>query len=187
MNSCWKVSNERLPGFKTLATGPLVLQDIRQTPNARQFVCNRGLKVVLLRATQKVLRNLQPSRDAGGVSGTALGDWYVNRVVVDRQPLLLFVGEKSLLAALAPARDVKNLATWFPGVVFERLKRMDVDWGLIGSEMEAMQVVQVGRTKDRSVTGQMVDFAKTLPYLLPEGDWGPQELRKAEVSARIRK
>ena len=136
--------------------------------------------MVVLRATQKVLWSLPETAKAGDVSETALGDWYVNRVVVDRQPLLLFVSEKSLLAALAPARSVKGLAKWFPEVVFDRLKRMNVDLPLIGSELEAMDVVRVGRTQDRSVTGQMVDFAKTLPYLLPESGWGTAELRKAE-------
>ena len=43
------------------------------------------------------------------VSDTALGDWYVNRLVVDRQPLLLLVSSSSLLPLLMPARGVRSL------------------------------------------------------------------------------
>ncbi|MCP5426000.1 MAG: hypothetical protein H6970_13180 [Gammaproteobacteria bacterium] len=32
-----------------------------------------------------------------------------------------------------------------------------------------MSVVRVGRTRDRSITGQLVDFAKAIPYYLPIG------------------
>ena len=136
--------------------------------------------MVVLRATRKVLRSLRESAQDGNLSDTALGDWYVNRIVIDRQPLLLFVSSASLLAALAPARAVKSLAEWFPEIVFDRLKRLDVDLSLIGSEMEAMKSVHVGRTKDRSVTGQMVDFAKALPYYLPVDGWNATEVQLAE-------
>jgi hypothetical protein len=44
--------------------------------------------VVVLRATQKVLRSLPPATTVAVETDTALGDWYVNRIVVDRQPLL---------------------------------------------------------------------------------------------------
>jgi hypothetical protein len=64
--------------------------------------------VVVLRATQKVLRLLPQPRHIPGASDTALGDWYVNRIVIARQPLLLLVSEKSLLSVLTPARDVKG-------------------------------------------------------------------------------
>jgi hypothetical protein len=66
----------------------------------RRWTLAEAMSMVLLRATQKVLRLLPES--AGGVidsSTTALGDWYVNRLIVDRQPLLLLVSSTSRLAA----------------------------------------------------------------------------------------
>src|SRR3972149_6891191 len=54
--------------------------------------------MVVLRATQKLAKVLPPSADAAAESDTALGDWYVNRLIVDRQPLLLLVSARSLLA-----------------------------------------------------------------------------------------
>jgi hypothetical protein len=42
-----------------------------------------------------------------------------------------------------------------------------------------MDIVTVGKTRDRSVTGLMVDFAKSMPYFLSEGD-GELDPRFAE-------
>ncbi len=136
--------------------------------------------MVVLRATRKVLKILPESAGAGDLSETALGDWYLNRFVVDRQPLLLCVSSTSLLSIIAPARKVKTLTDRFPGIVADRLRRLNIDGDLIGSEMTAMQTVRVGRTKDRSVTGQMVDFAKEILSYLPIGAWDTIDLRLAE-------
>jgi hypothetical protein len=114
------------------------------------------------------------------VSDTALGDWYVNRIVVDRQPLLMLVSSKSRLSILTPARDVKTLPQRLAGIVGDRLRRLPVDPRLVASELNVIDQVTVGRTLDRSVTGQLVDFAKALPYYLPVNDWDASTLRAAE-------
>ena len=43
-----------------------------------------------------------------------------------------------------------------------------------------MGVARVGPTKDRSLTGQMVDFAKAVPYYLPINGWDETWLNLAE-------
>lgn len=136
--------------------------------------------MVLLKATRKVLRTLPLSAGHGDTSDTALGDWFVNRIVVDRQPLLLFVSSKSLLAMLEPARAVKNLPNRFRDLVGARLERLNVGGDVLRAELGAMDVVRVGPTDDRSVTGQMVDFAKEIPYFLPISRWDASTLRLAE-------
>lgn len=136
--------------------------------------------MVVLRATQKVLRTLPQTASDADVSNTALGDWYVNRIMVDRRPLLLLVSAKSRLAILAPARDVRSLPDRLPGMIANRLRQIDVDASLIDAEMGAMHTVLVGRTQDRSVTGQMVDFSKAIPYYLPVNGWDTSTLRKTE-------
>ena len=113
--------------------------------------------MLVLRATKKVLKTLSESARDDEASDTALGDWYVNRIVVDRQPLLLCVSSKSLLAILTPARKVGGLPDRFPGMVADRLRQLDVDWNLITSEVEAMQIVRVGRTRDRSTTSHTTE------------------------------
>lgn len=136
--------------------------------------------MVVLRATQKVLRLLPQSGHRPLVSDTALGDWYVNRIVVDRQPLLLLVSARSLLSVIVPARDVRGLPDRLAPIVARRLRRLAVDDAVVAAEIGAMSVVVVAKTVDRSVTGQLVDFAKCLPYYLPENGWGDRELQSAE-------
>jgi hypothetical protein len=136
--------------------------------------------MVVLRATQKVLKLLPESAHAAAVSTTALGDWYVNRIVVDRQPLLLLVSGNSLLPALTTARDVKSLPKRLASLVGGRLSRLGIDQQVLGLEIEALSTVAVARTASRSVVGQMVDFAKMLPFYLPEDGWTERDLKVAE-------
>lgn len=137
--------------------------------------------MVVLRATRKVLARIQGSERDPGPSDTALGDWYVNRVVLDRQPLLLLLSSASLLAIVVPARGVKSLPVDLPSLVSRRLAQLGVSPHLRQREIEAMSVVKVGPTTDRSVLGTMVDFAKVLPMLLPSDGWVDLDLREAEV------
>lgn len=125
--------------------------------------------MVILRATQKVLRLLPETAGDAKSSDTALGDWYLNRIIVDRQPLILLVSSKSRLSMLAPARDLKSLPSRVGEMLFIRLRRLGIDSHLVRAEVEAMDIALVGRTRDRSVTGQLVDFARAIPYYIPVG------------------
>jgi hypothetical protein len=136
--------------------------------------------VIVLRATQKVLRLLPQSGHGAGASDTALGEWYVNRIVIARQPLLLLVSEKSLLSILTLGRDVKRLPERLAEAVASRLRRLGVDEAVVAAEVAAMDAVVVGKTTDRSVTGQMVDFAQHLTYCLPDNTWNEWDLHAAE-------
>lgn len=122
--------------------------------------------MVILRGTQKVLRYLSAPVDPPLESSTALGDWYVNRIVVDHQPLLLLVSSTSLLAILVAARDVRGLPQRLPEIVTERLSGLDVDPRWINAEIGAMDPVVVAKTCDRSVLGTMNDFARLVPFYL---------------------
>ena len=120
--------------------------------------------MVILRATRK-LRALLPATDIVPVrSDAALGDWYVNRIVVNRQPLLLLVSSASLLPVVVPARGVRALPERLATLVEARLRRCGMDERVIRAETRSMAPVAVGPTVDRSVLGIMVDFAKAIPY-----------------------
>lgn len=136
--------------------------------------------MVILRATRKVRQLTPTTLDPDAVSDTALGDWYVNRLVVDGQPLVLMVSALSLLSMLVRAREVRTLPERLPGLVEQRLSRMAVPTRWIRSEVEAMRPVVVAKTVDRSVLGTLVDFAKTIPYHLPEGGWDDDALLRVE-------
>ena len=124
--------------------------------------------MVVIRPTRKLQRALPVSQIAGA-SDTALGDWYVNRLIVDRQPLLLLVSAASLLPVLVRARNVRDLPTHIGEIVARRLARLPVPQALIDAEYRAMMPVHIGATVDRSVIGIMVDFAKGVPYFLASG------------------
>jgi hypothetical protein len=136
--------------------------------------------MVVLRATQKVMRTLPLSAAESDASDNALGDWYVNRILIGRQPLLLLVSSKSRLSLLAPARDLKTLPLRLAEMVGERLRRLGVHAHIVASEVAATASVSVGKTLDRSVIGQLVDFAKALAYYLPVDGWDEAMLRATE-------
>jgi len=138
------------------------------------------MPMVVLRATQKLLKILPGSGVSSVTSTTALGDWYVNRIIVDRQPLLLLVSSKSLLTAVTTARDVKALPRRLASIVGKRLSRLGISQSALASEVEASSVVTVAKTADRSVLGQMVDFAKAIPFYLQESGWDEDDLKVVE-------
>ena len=136
--------------------------------------------MVILRPTRKLSSLLPATEVIPTSSDTALGDWYVNRVMVHRQPLLLLVSSTSLLPMLIPARNVRGLPARLAALVEARLRRCGLDDRTIAAETLAMASVAVGPTVDRSVLGIMVDFAKAVPYHLEPGQWGETTLRIVE-------
>ena len=123
--------------------------------------------MVRLRATRKVLSSLGPGSASNDPSHTALGDWFVNRFVIDRQPLLILVSSASLLPILEPARRVRALPGRLSSIVRRRLSNLGVDESLISAEIAAMDPVLVACTNDRSVVGTMVDFVHSARWLAP--------------------
>jgi hypothetical protein len=136
--------------------------------------------MVILRPTRKLASLLPASGIVTASPDTALGDWYVNRIVVDRQPLLLLVSSASLLPMLLPARDARRLPDRLAGLVETRLRHCGVDPRAIEAETRAMTPVAIAPTVDRSVLGIMVDFAKSVPYHLEPGHWNEGTLRLVE-------
>ena len=137
--------------------------------------------MTVLPATQKVLRFLGKTSPGEGRSDTALGDWYANRIVIDRKPLLLLLSARSLLTIVAPARDLRTLPTRLTQLVDSRLFRLGVPRRLIDRELAAMQPVTVAATSDRVVLGYLVEFAKEVPYHLPIRGWDMSDLPGLEA------
>lgn len=136
--------------------------------------------MVILRPTRKLSSLLPATGIAGSSSDTALGDWYVNRIVVARRPLLLLVSSASLLPVLVPARDVLGLPSRLADLVEFQLGQLGIEVRAINAERSAMTPVEVGPTVDRCVLGIMVDFAKSVPYHLEPGHWSESTLHLAE-------
>ena len=137
--------------------------------------------MVILRATRKLHPLLPEVEAVSSQSDTALGDWYVNRIMVSRQPLLLLVSSTSLLSILLPARDVRGLPDRLATHVSNRLKRCGIDDEVIADEIRAMKPVVVQATVNRSVLGIMVDFAKAIPYYFESRKFDDATFDEAEV------
>ena len=137
--------------------------------------------MVVLRRTQKLATALPISAPVSADSTTALGDWYVNRITVDRHPLLLLVSARSLLPMLVPAREVASLPDRLPDLVATRLRRLGIPPVVVQAEVSAMRPVSVGPTTDRSVVGIMVDFAKGVPFYLERDAWDVTTLAFVEA------
>jgi len=104
--------------------------------------------MVILRPTQKLKALLATRQPAPGGSDTALGDWYVNRLVLDRKPLLILVSSTSLLPLLVPARDVQGLACpdAMPRVQARRARHFS------GQESAGAPVCEVGQAPNSTLT-----------------------------------
>jgi hypothetical protein len=137
--------------------------------------------MVILRPVRKLYGALPITENVAPVSTTALGDWYVKRIVVDRHPLLILVSSTSLLTVLTPARDVKGLPGRLADLVASRLKRYGVDQQLIDAERNAMAPVAIAPTADRSVIGIMIEIGKELPFHLEIGGWDETTLPFVEA------
>ena len=127
--------------------------------------------MVTLRRTHKLYAALPLGGRSSPSSDTALGDWYVNRISVDRQPLLILVSARALLPVLVPARDVRTLPGRLAHVIGARLQRLGVAPGVIEAEVSAMEPVVVANTIDRSVLGVMVEFGKAVPFYMESRGW----------------
>jgi hypothetical protein len=95
--------------------------------------------MVVLRPTRKLQKLLPVETDGEQRSDGALGDWYVNRFVVDRRPLLMIVSSASLLAAVEPARDIRTLPERLGAIVADRLYWLGVDQKVIDAEVFTMR------------------------------------------------
>ena len=124
---------------------------------------------------------MPPPITSPGESDTALGDWYVNRLMVGRRPVLLLVSALSILPALVPARDVRGLPDRLPDIVAGRLRSLEVPQLLIDRELSALDNVKVAKTRDRSVLGFMNDFGQVLPFYFDELESFDASLKVAEA------
>lgn len=126
-----------------------------------------------LRCTQKLLPRLRLSvtdlRDAvTPASTTALGDWYANLVVVQRQHLIMHVSDRSRLCVLTSARDMDRLAQRFTTGLRQLLHDLEVPESLIERELCATDQMGYGLTtgtpNGRRVLGTMNDMTKALHH-----------------------
>lgn len=124
--------------------------------------------MVVIRATQKLLRRIGPTGAAGSVSTTRLGDWTGNLLGVRHRRVVLFISERSRLPVVLPARDLEHVAQQLPLAVGAVLEALGIPADAIRAEQRAMTESVIAPTNSRSLIGTLNDLGYGLKLRLAE-------------------
>lgn len=127
--------------------------------------------MVHLRATKKVLGRLRAQPTEGLPAQNVLGDWYVNRVVWDRQPVLVLMSSASRLTIFEPAREVSKLPERLADLVQLRLLMLGIPAERVDRELAAMGNVIIARTNDRSTLSAMTQITLDAGCIMASTSW----------------
>ncbi len=126
-----------------------------------------------LRCTQKLLKRMRLTvEDFRDVTTpeptTALGDWYANLLIVQRQHLIIFVNERSRLCIVTTAKDMDRLTQRFTTALRQLLEDIHVPEAVIERELRETDRMcyglTTGTTNGRSVLGTINDLTNALHY-----------------------
>ena len=154
--------------------------------------------MLTLRCTGRLLARLklQAPGVAGPASSTALGDWYATLVVVERQHLVLFVAEKTLLPVLVRASPASSLVPRLRSATRDMLLALGVGQSRVDAELAAMDPVRFDKTQNPRLLGSMNDFTRmlrgsrlqksllALSLELAEAPCGPLEMESPDRATR---
>jgi hypothetical protein len=114
--------------------------------------------VLIVRATQKLLRRIgPPTLQDGEQSTTLLGEWYATALFWKPQVALL-VNETTLLPALMPLAPAATLPTRIAQQIGTVLAAHAAPPAIIDDELQQMRPFRIARTANRSVVGIMTEF-----------------------------
>jgi hypothetical protein len=117
-------------------------------------------RVLIVRATKKLLRLAGPSTARDDDRGTTLlGPWYAT-VLFWRPRIVLLVNEMTLLPVLLPLAPAATLTSRIGEHVSEVLTVYQAPATFVDQERQHMQTAQLGVTANRSVVGVMTEFAR---------------------------
>ena len=122
--------------------------------------------MVALRCTQRLLSRLHvASPSEPGESTTTLGDWYANTLMIARRPYVMCTSERSKLTVIIPFKGATTLRERFRNAVGALLHAIHIPASVIEDELKEMDPIEFGRTRNRSLLGNMKDLT------LPAEDW----------------
>jgi hypothetical protein len=103
-------------------------------------------------------------------SGGALGDWFVHRVEILGEPLIVATSQASLLTLLLPATLLRaRLAQVLPAALGELLARLAVPAAMVARELATMEPVLFGPARDRRVLESMSQLTSEAQICLGQG------------------
>jgi hypothetical protein len=115
-------------------------------------------RVLIVRATKKLLDRIgPPNLGEGEQSTTLMGQWYATAVFWKPQ-VALFVNESTLLPVLMPLAPAATLLARFPQHVAAVLAAHRTPPAVIEEELQQMRDRRRAKTANRSVVGIMNEF-----------------------------
>lgn len=157
-------------------------------------VPGKDYRVLIVRATQKLLQRVGPSTlQDGEQSTTLLGEWYATALFWKPQVALL-VNETTLLPVLMPLAPAVTLPTRIAQQIATVLTAHGTPPAIVDDELQRMRPCRVARTANRSVVGIMTEFAHLAAmwhdsnpdprFARPRATAGHNAVRSAETSVR---
>ncbi|MFZ0044432.1 MAG: hypothetical protein WAL16_01250 [Streptosporangiaceae bacterium] len=114
-------------------------------------------RVLIVRATKKLLDRAGPPDLGDEESTTLTGQWYATAVFSHPQ-VALFVNEPTLLPVLLPLAPAATLLARFPQQAAAVLAARGTPQAVIDSELRQMRDCRLATTANRSVVGVMNEF-----------------------------
>jgi len=114
-------------------------------------------RVLIVRATKKLLDRVGPPSLGDEESTTLLGQWYATALFW-RPQVALFVNEPTLLPVLMPLAPAATLLGRFPRHAAAALAAHGTPQAVIDAELRQMRDHRLAKTANRSVVGIMNEF-----------------------------
>ena len=114
-------------------------------------------RVLIVRATKKLLDRVGPPDLGDEESTTLTGQWYATAVFWNPQ-VALFVNEPTLLPVLLPLAPAATLLARFPQQAAAVLAAHGTPRAVIDRELRQMRDCRLAKTANRSVVGVMNEF-----------------------------
>jgi len=129
-----------------------------EQPTSRGIRWGKMGRVLIVRATKKLLDRIGPPNLGEGEQSTTLtGQWYANALIWKPQ-VALFVSEPALLPVLMPLAPAATLLARFPHQLSPVLTAHGTPQAVIDEELRQMRDYRLAKTANRSVVGIMNEF-----------------------------
>ncbi len=129
-----------------------------ERPASRGIGWGRTGRVLIVRATKKLLDRIGPPNPGEGEQSTTLtGQWYATAIFWKPQ-VALFVSEPTLLPVLVPLAPAATLLARFPQQLSVVLTVHGTPQAVIAEDLRQMRERRLAKTANRSVVGIMNEF-----------------------------
>jgi hypothetical protein len=125
--------------------------------------------MIVIRATQRLLKNSGIKPVEAPETTAALGDWFATSMVLPgHRPVVLYVSNATLLAVLVPGRAIHTTVPGFRNRLPALLNRLGLSGEWIDHVIGGAAEHVIARTNSRRMLGIMNDIVASMPYYAEE-------------------